>query len=45
MSVYFEFSERELHSLHEENTGTAYRRAARISDRAMQARIDAALKE
>lgn len=45
MTTDFEFNERELNALHEENTGTTYNRSARISDRAMTARIDAALKE
>lgn len=45
MTDYLEFSERELQALDQENTGPIYSRSARISDRAMAARIEAALKE
>lgn len=43
MTFYYEFSEREIHAIHEENVGASYLRINRLKDRIMQARIDAAL--
>lgn len=40
-----ELTQRELDAIEEENRGAPYQRANRIADRAMQARIDAALKD
>lgn len=45
MHRQIEFTDRELDAIAEENRGNPYQRAARIADRAMQARIDAVLKD
>ena len=45
MHKEIEFTDRELDAIEEENKGAPYLRASRIADRAMQARIEAALKD
>lgn len=45
MHKQIEFSQRELDAIDDENHGKPYERAARIADRAMEARINAVLKD
>lgn len=40
-----ELTQRELDAIDEENRGAPYQRVSRIADRAMEARINAALKD